>query len=164
MVSQDRTPLPIPRALANRIHAIRWPSVCRFFLAPEGCRNGPRCKFRHDGLDTRAKLPCTSRYTGRDGHPRITVRAPLQEALKDYFGSVDRSMPLVTPGDAMQIDLHTIKVYVLQNMQPRDEAACAMAKTYGRVFLETGEMIGQTSARALPLYVAALTSMSQAVR
>ena len=145
-VSHDGAePLPIPQRLADAIHFRRIPEVCPFFRTPTGCRSGMRCKLRHDGLDTRLKLPCTSRYTGQDGHPRITVRAPVQEAFKDYFADNARSMPLVTPGEAMQIELQTVRVYGLQNMKPRDDAACASAKARGDVLLEKGVVSRQTS-------------------
>ena len=163
-------PLPIPQWLAEAIHVARSPTVCQYFNAQktgDGCKHGLRCKNRNVCHDARVlKLPCASAYTDSDGRRRIAVRAPVYEAITDYFTRLNREPPLRAPGSLMLVGRDSVESYRLcgEEKDLPDVKACQLADTVGYVVGIDGLCQTRITTRARPRRIMTVTSVPDAVR
>lgn len=135
----------MPRELLQIVDSAR--PQCSFWLKG-WCKKGASCKQRHGTPpddQVNAQLPHISRHDGADG-TRITLRPPLQPAIKELFRSSGK--PCTLGRSKVPSNRSDLLAFELTHMVPPNVRVCTDTKTKGYVEVlkrsgqnwESGEM------------------------
>jgi hypothetical protein len=121
--------MSVPRELLQIVDSAR--PQCSFWLKG-WCKKGASCKQRHGKPDDQvnAQLPHISRHDGADG-TRITLRPPLQPAIKEFFRSSGK--PCTLGRSKVPSNRSDLLAFELVHMRPPNVRACTDVQTKGYV-------------------------------